>query len=494
MSRVRYSCPGVQERPTHGAGWAPLLVQPAAEEAEQPLRDEDHHQREDDPDRNQVVLGEEAREQLAQQEEEGRSRHRSHERPHPAHDVENDDLARYQEEDEVRRGELVLERVEHAGQPREEPGQHHRDDLVALDVVADRAGAWLVLPDRLEHHPERRLGDPTQPEVRDGHDGEDEPVERHRREPGGHDARDGEGRLAEAEAILAAGDLRPREDDDVEDLREHERRDREVNIAESGREVGDEDRDRARPHEAVEDREPEIRRPHGEEGGGRAIHAEPEERGVAERHHARVADQDVERHREQPPDQDLGHEAPPELREHERSDDEQNQDDGKADPVARRGSRHLGVGTKRPVGRNSRVKIRTTNETITACAGLTQIDAKASSRLMKMAARMEPPRLPIPPTTTTMKALKITSSPIAWLTPTSGPKRTPLAAAMAAPIANTAVWTRGTGMPIAEAMMRSWVVGRIQMPYLPYFMKSQSMPMIAAERTAMRMRYQGYSR
>src|SRR3989441_3430972 len=110
MSRVRYSCPGVQERPTHGAGWAPLLVQPAAEEAEQPLRDEDHHQREDDPDRNQVVLGEEAREQLAQQEEEGRSRHRSHERPHPAHDVENDDLARYQEEDEVRRGELVLER------------------------------------------------------------------------------------------------------------------------------------------------------------------------------------------------------------------------------------------------------------------------------------------------------------------------------------------------------------------------------------------------
>ena len=36
---------------------------------------------------------------------------------------------------------------------------------------------------------------------------------------------------------------------------------------------------------------------------------------------------------------------------------------------------HFGVGTNRPVGRNSRVRIRTTNETITACAGLTQIEA-----------------------------------------------------------------------------------------------------------------------
>ena len=36
---------------------------------------------------------------------------------------------------------------------------------------------------------------------------------------------------------------------------------------------------------------------------------------------------------------------------------------------------HFGVGTNRPVGRNSRVRISTTNETITACAGLTQIEA-----------------------------------------------------------------------------------------------------------------------
>jgi hypothetical protein len=114
--------------------------------------------------------------------------------------------------------------------------------------------------------------------------------------------------------------------------------------------------------------------------------------------------------------------------------------------------------------------------------------------LMKIDARIEPPRLPMPPTTTTMKALRMMSSPMAWFTPTSGPKRTPLAAAMAAPMANTRVWTSGTGMPMACAMTRSWVVARIQRPYLPYFMNSQSAPMIAADRSAMTMRYQGYWR
>ena len=46
-----------------------------------------------------------------------------------------------------------------------------------------------------------------------------------------------------------------------------------------------------------------------------------------------------------------------------------------------------------------------------------------------------------------------------------------LAAAMAAPIANTVVCTRGTGIPMAEAITRSWVVARIQIPYFPNFRK-----------------------
>ena len=52
-------------------------------------------------------------------------------------------------------------------------------------------------------------------------------------------------------------------------------------------------------------------------------------------------------------------------------------DDGEADPVAamRRCARHFGVGTNRPVGRKSSVRISATNETITAWAGLTTSEA-----------------------------------------------------------------------------------------------------------------------
>ena len=48
----------------------------------------------------------------------------------------------------------------------------------------------------------------------------------------------------------------------------------------------------------------------------------------------------------------------------------------------------------------------------------------------------------MPPTTTTMNARSVKSKPIVWVTPPSGPKSTPLAAAMAAPMANTAVCTQ----------------------------------------------------
>ena len=49
-----------------------------------------------------------------------------------------------------------------------------------------------------------------------------------------------QGGLAEGQAVLAAGHLGPGEDDDVEDLGEDEGRDREVDVAQPGGEVGHE--------------------------------------------------------------------------------------------------------------------------------------------------------------------------------------------------------------------------------------------------------------
>src|SRR5262249_38084076 len=100
-----------------------LLVQPSLQKAEEALGHEDHHRRENQPDRDQVVLGEEARETLAKQQEERGPRDWADQRAHPAHDVPDHDLARDQEEDEVGRGELVLQRVEHAREAGEESRQ-----------------------------------------------------------------------------------------------------------------------------------------------------------------------------------------------------------------------------------------------------------------------------------------------------------------------------------------------------------------------------------
>src|SRR2546425_11106692 len=135
--------------------------------------------------------------------------------------------------------------------------------------------------------------------------------------------------------------------------------------------------------QAVEQAEPEARRLHREERGGGAVHAEAEKRRVPERDHAGVADQDVGGHRQEPPDQDLRGEALPERWKHERGDDQGRDHDREPDPIAHggrprsRGGRrgHFGVGTKSPVGRKSIVMTSTTNETITAWAGLTTIEA-----------------------------------------------------------------------------------------------------------------------
>jgi len=67
-----------------------------------------------------------------------RSRRRSgprdgaHEGADATHDIEDDGLGRDDEEDEVGGGELVLQRIEDAGQAREEAREHDGDDLVAL--------------------------------------------------------------------------------------------------------------------------------------------------------------------------------------------------------------------------------------------------------------------------------------------------------------------------------------------------------------------------
>src|SRR5947209_13359890 len=107
--------------PCQSPGLSP--VEPAPGEAEEALRHEDDHRDEHEPDRDQVVLGEKPRQPLPQQEEEGGADNRPDQGADAADDVVDDDFAGQHEEHEIRCGELVLPRVEHARQPGDQPRQ-----------------------------------------------------------------------------------------------------------------------------------------------------------------------------------------------------------------------------------------------------------------------------------------------------------------------------------------------------------------------------------
>src|SRR5262245_35640759 len=82
-----------------GARETDSAIQRAAGEAEEALGHEDHHQDEDDPHGNQVILGEEPRKPLAEEQEEGSAGDGPHQRPYTPHHVEDHRLARDEEED-----------------------------------------------------------------------------------------------------------------------------------------------------------------------------------------------------------------------------------------------------------------------------------------------------------------------------------------------------------------------------------------------------------
>src|SRR5258707_1645175 len=257
-------------------------VKPASPEAEQSPRHEDDHRNEDDPYRNEIILGEKAREGLAQQQEKTGADNGADQGSNAAHDVEDHRLPGDQEIDKVGRGETILNGVQHAGEPREYSREHDRDDLVALDRIADRAGTAFVLAYGLQHHPEGGLRDAPQDEIGRRHHREHEPVQRFVRERGRVNPWNRQRRASECEPVLASRDVGPGEDDDVEDLREDQGRDGEIDVAQARRKIGHKQGNARCADEPAAYRQPEVWRADRQQRGRRAVHAEAEESRVAE--------------------------------------------------------------------------------------------------------------------------------------------------------------------------------------------------------------------
>ena len=191
--------------------------------------------------------------------------------------------------------------------------EHEGDQLVLVRLVAERDGPRLVLPDGLQHLPERRVDGPVDQEEPAEEDRQHHEVERHRL-----------AQIEEAEEraprhgldpILAMGERRL-EAEEVDHLGERQRDHREIDALAPDREPAHDQSQRPRRGRPAQDGQ--LRRPSPHLGGmGRHVPRRAEERRVPERQEPRVADQEVEGAREQRKAQ--------RLHEEERIDDERRQ-------------------------------------------------------------------------------------------------------------------------------------------------------------------------
>ena len=248
---------------------------------------DEHQAEEQEPARR------EQREIFARQHEEQRAEGRAQEAAHAADDHHGEQLAGELDGHRVSRGEAVMEGRERAGKARQSRRDREGDELVAVSVVADEAGANLVLADRHQHAADRRVVKALQHQHDEEAENGDEAVEG----PAIVEIDEAVVRPDDAaKAVLSAGQLGPAERHRVHDRGERQGQEREIDAAPAqDDEAGDSGRDR---HE-------EKREQHGQQhlsGQGMAlgehggIGADAEEGAVAEGDEAGMADQDVQRH------------------------------------------------------------------------------------------------------------------------------------------------------------------------------------------------------
>ena len=179
---------------------------------------EEHDEHEGPADEDLPVL-EVLAEEIAHPDEDAGADERAEQRARPAEQRHDQDGARHLPVDVLDRHELQHDGEQRAGQPREEARDREGHEPDAAGVVAARRRARLVGLHRAHRAPEGRAQQMADRQHRDDDDGGDHVVPRDRalRQPPAEGLAQVENRQV-AEAVGAAGDRRPHEDDVVEDL------------------------------------------------------------------------------------------------------------------------------------------------------------------------------------------------------------------------------------------------------------------------------------
>ena len=150
-------------------GLAPERRQEARAEADQAHRreqDESHEQEAEIELPGRGVAGED----LAEQDEEQSAERRAQEIAHAADHGHGDDLARERHVDHVRGDEIAKESKQAARETEKRGRENEPDQLVTPDRIADEGRPLLVLADRHQHPPERRVDEPPDTRAREEYD------------------------------------------------------------------------------------------------------------------------------------------------------------------------------------------------------------------------------------------------------------------------------------------------------------------------------------
>src|SRR5437899_653225 len=425
-----------------------------------------------------------AGEGVAELENDDRAEQAAPERPDAAEDRDEHGLTRRGPVQQIERGEAVAEREEAAGQSGEAARQHEGKELVAPSGVTQSLRARLVVPDRHEHVPERRMDNAVGDRVADQDQRQRRVVEvsgaaqRETRERSRHTVK----------PVLPAGEVTPLVGQVEDELREGERDHREVDPAASGREIPERDRKQGGRSGANErgDHEGNAQRFRDDRGG---VRAEAPERRVAEREETDVAEEKVDRHREETPQQNVeGEHGVHHSRKRER--------DSEPDDVGKNGQRasHVRASSdpKRPAGRTSSTIAISANATTFSSAGLKKA-ARLASTPTRNPATTAPAIEPIPPMTTTANAKMMSSLPISGETLRIGAARTPPSAASMTPKPNTGVTQRSTLIPSARVSSGRSVAARTIIPSRVRSMTYQTATQTTIENPITKSRYVGYA-
>ena len=136
---------------------APLL--PGDELADEAAPEGQHADDEDGADDHGDPRADPVGEEVLQADDRERAEHRAGERAHAAEQRHQHDLAGHAPMHVGQRRELEHQRLRRAGQACQRGREDEGQQLVAVDVVAERDRARLVLADRLQHLAEGRVDD-----------------------------------------------------------------------------------------------------------------------------------------------------------------------------------------------------------------------------------------------------------------------------------------------------------------------------------------------